>query len=276
MWLTRCVCLPIACLVLAANAAGQAGSLPDRETFLNDAREALARSQQEWHRYSYKERRTEVHLNPFGRMGTGDTLVFEVRPSSNPRLTYRRLIERNGEPLSKAELDRQDADYRERAAQVERSRRDADDRQRREQDDLLARQRAQMIVEDVLNTLQFTLVRREPRDGRPAIVVSFAARPGARPTTRQGRIAKVFKGEVWVDEASREVTYLNAVATDDVAFGGFVAKMYEGTEAVVDRQAIEPGVWMPVRLSLKGSVRALFRRAQVHYLVEWFDYRRTS
>jgi len=32
---------------------------------------------------------------------------------------------------------------------------------------------------------------------------------------------------------------------------------------------------MPSRVSLKGTVRALFRRAQIDYLIEWFDYRRT-
>ena len=68
--------------------------------------------------------------------------------------------------------------------------------------------------------------------------------------------------------------YLEGVAGDDVSFGGFVAKVYEGTKAVVVRQEIEPGVWMPTRLTLTGDVRALFRRAKLDHVVEWFDYRR--
>ena len=260
-------------VAVTAHGASQANHLPDRETFVREAREALARSQQLWHRYAYKERRTDLHLNPFGRMGTGDTRVLEVRPSPNPKLTYRRVIERNGVPVSKFELDRQDADYRARAARIERAYDDADAAVRREQDERLARRRAQMIIDDVLNTLQFDIVRRESRDGRPAIVVAFSAKPNARPMTREGRIARVFTGHVWIDERSREVTYLAALATDDVSFGGFIAKIYQGTQAVVDRQEIEPGVWMPSRVSLEGTVRALFRKAQIDYLVEWFDYR---
>lgn len=255
---------------------GTASGLPDRETFLREAREALARSQQVWHRYAYKERRTDVHMNPFGRMGTGDTRVLDVRPSPNPQLTYRRLVERNGVPVPQAELDQQDAAYRERVAQVRRRAAAGDDgdAEKRAQDDLLARRRAQMVISDVLNTLQFDVVRRDVRDGRPAIVVSFAARPDARPSTRQGRIAKVFKGHAWVDEASREVTHLDATAVDDVAFGGFIAKLYEGTRAVLRREEIDPGVWMPTRVHLSGDVRALFRKAKIDYIVEWFDYRR--
>ena len=259
-------------VAVTAHGASQTNHLPDRETFLRETREALARSQQLWHRYAYKERRTDLHLNPFGRMGTGDTRVLEVRPSPNPKLTYRRVIERNGVPVSKFELDRQDADYRARAARIERAYDDADAAVRREQDERLARRRAQMIIDDVLNTLQFDIVRRESRDGRPAIVVAFTAKPNARPMTREGRIAKVFTGHVWIDERSREVSYLAALATDDVSFGGFIAKIYQGTQAVVDRQEIEPGVWMPSRVSLEGTVRALFRKAQIDYLVEWFDY----
>jgi hypothetical protein len=43
---------------------------------------------------------------------------------------------------------------------------------------------------------------------------------------------------------------------------------------VVDRHESEPGVWMPARVSLKGEVRALFRKAHIDYLIEWFDYQR--
>jgi hypothetical protein len=264
--------LILALAVSAARSTAQNPDLPEQDAFLREAREALARSQQLWHRYAYKERRTDLHMNPFGRMGTGDTRVFEVRPSPDPRLTYRREIERNGVPVPKAELDRQDAEYRERVARIERE----GAGRGRSDDDALAARRSQMMLEDVLRTLQFKLARRDVFAGSPAIVVAFAARPNARPVTREGRTARVFKGEVWIDEASREVRHVAAVATDDVSFGGFIAKIYEGMKAVVDREQVEPGVWMPVRLRLTGDVRALFRRAHIEHVVEWFDYRRVD
>jgi hypothetical protein len=116
------------------------------------------------------------------------------------------------------------------------------------------------------------LVRRERRNGRPSIVISFTARPDARPTTREGRLARVFAGHLWVDEATRELMYVEAVAGDDVSFGGFIAKVYEGTRAIVVRQEIAPGVWMPTRLTLTGDVRALFRKVKIDHVIEWFDY----
>jgi hypothetical protein len=205
-------------------------------------------------------------------MGTHGTRVTEVRPSIDRQLAYSRLIERNGIAVSRYELDRQDAEYR---ARIARSAEDpAQSLQRRHNDNLLAKRRAEMMVEDVVNTLQFDLSRREYRHGVPMIVVSFAARPGASPVTREGRVARAFRGELWIEEASRELTDVKAVAVDDVSFGGFVARIYEGMEATVEREQIEPGVWMPTRLTLSGDVRALFRKARIDHVVEWFDYKR--
>ena len=252
---------------IAASGAAQPGDLPQRDAFFREVREALERSQAVWHRYAYTERRTELHMNPFGRMGTGGTRVTEVRPHANPQLTYRRVIERNGVPVPKHELDRQDAEYRARMARVQRDAADA------EHDDRLARTRAQLILDDVIATLQFELDRRELRHDKPVIVVSFAAKPNARPRTREGRLARVFAGSVWIDEVSREVIDVRAVAKDDVSFGGFIAKIYAGTEAVVERREIETRVWMPTRVTLTGDVRALFRKTRIAHVIEWYDYR---
>jgi hypothetical protein len=263
------------CLAGAAAGMAQPADLPPPETFLRETREAFTRSQQVWHRYTYKERSTELRLNPFGRMGMGPVRVFEVRPSTNPKLTYRRMIERNGVAVSNDELRRQDAEYEARVSRLlSRDGASIDDSERRRSEDMLARKRAQMIVDDVVDTLAFEIVRREDRDGRPIIVVSFAAKPNARPVTREGRLARVFRGEMRIDEASREILDLKAVAIDDVAFGGFIAKVYKGTEATVERSEIDKGVWMPTRLTLTGDVRALFRTARIDHIVEWFDYRR--
>src|SRR5687768_11096255 len=100
--LRRAGILIVACALFAARGTGQSPDLPHRESFLPEVREALTRSHLLWHRYAYKERRTDLHLNPFGRMGTGGTRVIDVRPSANPRLTYRRVIERNGVPVSRS------------------------------------------------------------------------------------------------------------------------------------------------------------------------------
>jgi hypothetical protein len=69
---------------------------------------------------------------------------------------------------------------------------------------------------------------------------------------------------------------MQAVAIDDVSFGGFIARVYKGTKAVVERREVEPGVWMPTRLTLSGDIRALFRKATINHVIEWGDYRKMA
>ena len=106
------------------------------------------------------------------------------------------------------------------------------------------------------------------------VIISFAPRPDARPDTREGRTAQKFAGTVWVHEAAGEVMRVEAESVDDISYGfGLVARLGEGTEATLTRQPIEPDLWMPTRLTLKGRGRAaVFRTLVVDFAVDWFDY----
>jgi hypothetical protein len=129
-------------------------------------------------------------------------------------------------------------------------------------------------LEDVVKTLRFRLARRETLNGRDTIVVEFEPRPEAQPQTRQGNIAKVLKGAIWVDEAAREVVRAEATAIDSVSFGGFIARLNEGAVVTLMRERIGDGVWLPTSIRMKGNGRALLVRSiNIDYFIEWFDYR---
>ena len=136
---------------------------------------------------------------------------------------------------------------------------------------------AQGVADAAIAGVTYTWTGDTIAPTRAQIVIAFAAKPGARPLTREGKLMKAFRGNIWVDEASREIVEAHATAIDDVGFGGgLVAKIYEGMESSVERREIEPAVWMPTRLTLRGEVRAIFRKARIDHVVEWFDYRLIS
>jgi hypothetical protein len=220
--------------------------LPDEASFFAETQKNLTRSNQVQYQYAYKERRTELHMNPFGRMGTGEVRLYEVTPGDSERVYFRRLLAREGKPVPDAAAERQ-----ERRPTTGRS------------------------LGDVLATLKFSLARRETVDGRDTIVVTFEPRPEARPQTRQGSIAKVLKGTIWVDEAAREVIRVEATAIDSVSFGaGIVARLHEGAVVSLTRQRIDDDVWLPTAVRMKGNGRALLlRKVTIDYVIEWFDYR---
>jgi hypothetical protein len=265
---------PIASIAYAV----QDRPLPDADTFYRLVRENLARAERVTHLYTYKERRTDIHTNPFGKLGTSGESLFEVYPSPTRRLGYRRLVARNGKPIPAADLAEQDQEYRARVARVmrENASRTPDREVLLQQESEGARQRRQRAIEDVIDTLQFQLKGRTTHNGVTAIVIAFSPNPNARPTTRQGRTAQKFSGTIWVDEAASEVMRVEATSTDDITYGsGFVARLDEGTIATMTRRRVGDQVWMPTELKLTGRGRAvLFRALVVDYVIEWFDYRR--
>jgi len=225
--------------------------LPEEESFLAEARENLARSNRVQSRYAYRERRTELHMNPFGRLGTGAIVVYDVTPADDGSALYRTLLERDGRPETGSRPERQE---------------------RR------TRSQGRSPVDDALAVLQFAIDGRETIDGRDAIVVRFEPRRDGRPSTREGRIAKVMKGTVWVDEAAREVMRAEATAIDSLSYGfGIIARLNEGTHVTLTREPVDGDIWLPTSIRLEGRGRAiLFRRLTIDHVIEWFDYRRTG
>lgn len=251
--------------------------LPDQATFLAAARAKLASDERLQLRYTYKLRRTEVRRNPFGRIGTGDVRLYEVYPSPIAELTYYRLVATNDVPTPPAALAEQDRRQREKLdAYVARLRRlSPAERARRLEADSVVGARERAMVDDVVAALDYTLERRDVLDGRPAIVVAFAPRPGARPATREGRVVRHFTGRVWVDEDEQQVVRVEAEAIEAISFGfGWLVRIDRGTRGLFRRQKMADGAWLPVEARLIGGGRALvFRRFALDLVTEYFDYR---
>ena len=231
-------------------ASTQDAKLPDEESFFNAVRENMARANREQNRYAYKERRTELHTNPFGRLGTGDVVVYDVTPGPEPGVTYRKLLEKDGKAVLNSKAERQER--RLRAG-------------------------SRSTVDDTVNVLEFAIDRRETVNGRRAIVVRFTPKRGAEAETREGKLAQAFSGFVWVDEAAREVTRVQATAVDDLSYGlGLLARVRKGSAVTLIRERIDDKIWLPTSIKFKGEGRALFalRKLNIDFSVEWFDYRR--
>ena len=227
---------------------GQERPLPDPEPFYLAVRANLARSDREQYRFAYQERRSELHTNQFGKLGTEGTVLYQVTPGTEYGVYYRVLVERDGVRLKD---------------------------ERRETIDRRGRTDMNPSVDDVANTLSFQIARRETSGGRDLIVVLFSPKADARPRTRPGKLAKSFKGTIWIDERAKEVVRVEATATDDIAYGlSIIARLNEGTKVSVAREPID-AIWLPTEIKVSGQGRALlFRKLDVDYAVKWFNYKR--
>jgi hypothetical protein len=252
-WLGLMIAVQLA-LAAIPRSQGAVASLPERDAFLAKTRENLERARRD-SQWAYVERRTELHMNPFGRVGSGDageTSAYQVMPSPDGAFVERTLVERNGEAVVNGETTRRAV----RRRQGGRDRR--------------------AVVDDVVATLEFTLDRRELLQGRNTIVVAFAPRPTARPDTDEGKMAKSFRGHIWVDEMLHEVVRVESTAIETLSFGlGMVARLGRGATVVLTREQVVPGSWQPTSIRFAGEGRAmLFRKLHVDHVIEWFNYKR--
>ena len=241
----------VATTMLVATALAQERPLPDRQTFFDATRANLERSQARQAAFSYVERRRELHTNPFGRLGSGTgTEEYRVEPQADGSVA-RRLIARDGVAVKDAPTTRS-------RPRTRGSRRSA--------------------VADTADTLDLALDRRETLNGRAVVVVSFAPKPGADPQTREGKLAKNFRGRIFVDEADAEVLRVEATAIEDITYGlGVVARVNEGATVTLVRERVAGDTWLPTSIRLSGEGRAmLFRKLRVDHLIEWFDYKRVG
>ncbi|HQZ40781.1 MAG TPA: hypothetical protein PLH72_17250 [Vicinamibacterales bacterium] len=269
--------LVLVCLIAISGLDAQAPDpLPDQEHFFAEVRRRLASNDHIQSRYSYRERSTELHLNLFGRMGTGAVQVFDVYPHPNEKLTYRRLIERDGRPSSADELAAQDRDYRKRLADWQRrvAREGTTERLARLRDAEQARRKDEARTREALDVFTFAVEGRATWDGEPAIVIRFAPRPDVSPRSREGRVAHAFTGRVWVHEHEYQVMSVEATAIDDVSFGwGLVARLYKGSTARFTRRRID-GAWLPAATRFEGTGRAmLVRTVVIDFSRDYLDYR---
>ena len=241
--------LAVAASLLQSATAKDVRPFPDPNMFFEAVRANLARSQDDQKLFAYKERRTELNLNPFGRLGTGGSRVREVTPVEDGSAVTIRVIERDGKPVTDSEAVRRP---------------------------MRMSARGRRVVDDVAATLDISMSRREHLDGRDAIVAVFKARPDAKPQTREGRIARDFSGEIWIDELTREVSRIDAKAIDDVAFGyGVLARLNKGATVTLRRELVHGNLWLPVSMRFSGEGRALLlRKMTIDFAVDWFDYRR--
>jgi hypothetical protein len=241
--------LAVAASLLQSATAKDVRPFPAPEPFFDAVRANLARSQDDQKLFAYKERRTELNLNPFGRLGTAGVRVREVTPVEDGSAVTIRVIERDGKPVTDS-------------APVRRPMRMST--------------RGRRVVDDVVATLDVSMNRRERLDGRDVIVAVFKARRDAKPQTREGRIARNFSGEIWIDELTREVSRIDAKAIDDVSLGyGLVARLNKGATVTLRRELVHENLWLPVSMRFSGEGRALLlRKLTIDFAVDWFDYRK--
>ncbi len=251
--------------------------LPDPKAFGAEVRRRMLTDRELQAQYTFIEKREEIKATKLGKVSAGPVKTYEVYPSVERGNTYKRLIAVNGVPVPPAELEQQDRTHREDVLReaAKRERETPEERQRRVRDEEKDRIEWNRTLDEVFQLYDIRLVGREVLHGHTTVIATLEPKPAYRPRTEAGHWMKKLRVRAWISESDYQVVKGVAQVIDDVTFGwGLALRLHTGTVAEMERTKINNEVWLPARLEIKGSGRALLRRFTVSSLTVYSDYKK--
>lgn len=213
--------------------------------------------------YRYGLTRQIRRLDGNGTLNSEETRAFDVVLLEG--VPYRRLISRNGRPLTAAE---QAAEGKRERAFLEQLKRGQAPTPEVPEDEI-------RFNEQLVSRFVFTQEATEPLAGRPAYRLSFEPRPGRLPIRRQiDRALNRSRGEIWIDAETYEVARVRFELIDPVRVWWGIAGSINDVRGEFSRSPLSKDVWMPQHLETYLDLRVLFRTAHREETTKWAGYAR--
>ena len=266
------------CLAIAGGLYAQEPPLPEPGAFLAASLKNLRSNDLVRSRYTFQDKETRYTYDSAGRVTKKQVRIYEVTPSPDPELTYRRLVsEDGGRPADLAKRD-SEQQRKEREWLARRELEGLDVRQARLRKQEIEDQKEQAVVDELTSIFDIRMTGREVIDGRPAIVFTLEPRPTYDPRTPQGRIIQHFEGQAWIDEQEHQLVRLTTevLETTSVKFG-FIVRLLKGSRGRIERRKVDGEAWLPTYSRFTGSGRVLFvHRIDLDQENEYSSYRKRS
>jgi hypothetical protein len=258
-----CVLACLLCLVLLpvrGSAQTENQQLPELSAFLAKIKENLKSDRLLLSRYTFDMEETVRYLDKDGHAKKTEVRKYEIYPSLDEDMTYRRLISENGQPVDPKKLEEQDRKFgkkaESRARSLAREHKSDEEERLAEEDEESKKERK--TIEELFRIYEFTLLRREVVAGQPGILIRFTPRPQYEPQTGDGKILKKVGGEALISETDYQLMRIEAELIDDYSIGfGLLARVNKGSRLVFLRRKVNNEIWLPAEFHFIGSARAL-------------------
>jgi len=243
-----------------------------------DPREIVRKSveldQANWLRmkdYTWIARETERHLDSGGQVKSQDSRAWEtVILSGEP---HRRILERDGKPLSAEEQQKQQQKLDQAVARLERE--TPAQKERRLAAFAKERQKDREFLLEIADLYDFRLDGEETVDGHNAWVISAAPRLDYQPKHKDARALLKIQGKLWIDKAEYQWVRLQAETTGTISYGIFLARLNPGAKLFFEQARVNDEVWLPKREVMSGSGRlGLLKKIALEQELTWNNYRK--
>jgi len=201
--------------------------------------------------YTYTERQETKKLNKRGEITSTESKTYDVLQIYGE--TVEKLVAKNDKPLSEKDAAKEDEKVQK---VIDKRRNESDsDREKRIKKEEKEREEGREFVKEIADAYDFTLVKVEPIDGRPAWVIDAQPNPGFIPHRKEARFLSKIVGRIWIDQAEDELVKIDCQVTDTISLGLFLARLHKGTRVVYEQTRVNDEVWLPVHAAIHVDVR---------------------
>jgi outer membrane lipoprotein-sorting protein len=277
-------------------------ALPDIPALLNEVGKNEDEIDRLLEKYTYTETITTRELDSKGLMKVKESETFELTFYKGARI--RRLVAKNGKPLSpKEEADAQKnvekrvREIEKKEAEKERKERESaqkapkntdanKDRNPNENppnddqlnDDAEDDRKDRPSIADVLRASRLLNPRRERFRSRDVIVFDFEPLPGYKPQKNYEKLFGKMAGALWIDPVDKQVARVEARLVEAYKIaGGMLASLKEGANFTLEQERVNQEIWLPTRAEISLGIRVLLLKGfNINQTITYGDYKRFS
>jgi hypothetical protein len=255
--------------------------LPDIDALLKAVKANEDRVDDLLEKYTYTETITKREVDPQGQLQEKEAETFELTFYKGNRI--RRLINKNGKPLTPNEEANEQKRVEKRVREIEK--RETENEKKAAKEREVAQEtsgspdgeRGQRIsIADVLRASKLVNPRRERFRGREVIVFDFEPLPGYKPQKNYEKFFGKTAGAIWVDVTDKQVARVEArlVEAYKVA-GGLLASLREGATFVLEANRVNDEIWLPTRADINLAIKVfLIKGINVTQTIAYGNYKR--
>lgn len=248
----------------------------DAETLLRRVIESQARQQELTRQYAFRETTVTRDLDSEGRVKHTKSEVALVTPG--PDGEYRRILRKDGRPLSAEEEAKEERKFQKYLS--EQLRLPAGERDRKTKDKLRRRvERFQERLREAIEVFDFEPLEDEVIQYVTLRVFRFAPEPGYEGHSRSTKILARMEGKVWIDPRRDQLAKLQVRFVKNLKFlGGIFGRVSEGSEASAQGWLDgdpDKGVWLLDDVSVSLDARLYFLKSYRQRIeIDYHDYQR--
>ena len=243
--------------------------LPDIPALLKEVAGNQDRLEKLLDRYIY----TESHaVREFDKSGT-----VREKPDETFEITFvrgrqvRRLVAREGKPLSAADQAKEDRNLENQVLKIEKEAAAA----AKGEAGKSARGQRSLSIGAGLRTSRMINPRLEQFQGRELVVFDFEPNLAYKPKDTAEKLMQKVAGTLWVDAADRQVVRFEARLLESYKVGGgLLASIKPGATIILEQTRVNNEIWLPSQAEFQLDARALFVGVSMNRIVRYSKYQR--